>query len=474
MKIKDKLLLYGAGRRADTILSLLDSEQTDNIILVDSNHVMWGGKKYGVTITGPEVIKDYYNWCITIADKAIRDEIENKCIVEFGLDKDKEISYVELIISLFDHFELGETNKRGKELSILIDCIGGLPLGGIESWSLLLAEHFIKTGKVCEIISRYGEYDIPGKLCDKIIYIKPGNNKYSKETINSIVEKIRDRMPCAVICNRIDECLLAACLLKEKFPKDIRVYSVTHIDQDIQIEGKRDFWNYYDIDAEIGVSKDICCRLIDYGIPKEHVYLMTCPVNVETDLKRQYSMEKDSPIRIGYAGRMDGYKGSQKRMDLIVGLAKELTKRNISYVLELAGDGPIRGEMENDLMLLIQEGSVLFVGRLSDTEVNNFWKSKDIAVNLSDYEGHSISQMEAMACGAVPILTDVSGVKDDVTDGINGFIVPAGEYVEAADKVEYLAKNRRLLPKMGYAAHEEIAGKASWTIHMGFWEEMLS
>lgn len=41
-----------------------------------------------------------------------------------------------------------------------------------------------------------------------------------------------------------------------------------------------------------------------------------------------------------------------------------------------------------------------------------FWKGQDVFVNVSEYEGTSLSMLEAMGYGCVPVVTDVSGARE--------------------------------------------------------------
>ena len=92
---------------------------------------------------------------------------------------------------------------------------------------------------------------------------------------------------------------------------------------------------------------------------------------------------------------------------------------------------------------------------------------------IADFEGRSITQLEAMVNGAVPIVTETSGTREDITEGLSGYIVELGNYRTMADKIEYLSENREKLRIMGQSAHDSVCPKCQREIHTQFWEEVL-
>ena len=66
-----------------------------------------------------------------------------------------------------------------------------------------------------------------------------------------------------------------------------------------------------------------------------------------------------------------------------------------------------------------------------------------------------------------------SGKWDAIIDGINGYIIPVGDYKEAANKIVFLNLNRQLLPEMGQRAHEDIWPKSRMDKHLKFWNQLL-
>ena len=83
-------------------------------------------------------------------------------------------------------------------------------------------------------------------------------------------------------------------------------------------------------------------------------------------------------------------------MDLLQKLIGALVKRNVDFRLELAGDGAARNDLEEVVRRNQWDEKVIFLGRLDRSKLSWFWKRQDICINMADFEGRSISILEAM------------------------------------------------------------------------------
>lgn len=81
--------------------------------------------------------------------------------------------------------------------------------------------------------------------------------------------------------------------------------------------------------------------------------------------------------------------------------------------------------------------------------------------------------MEAMANGAVPVVTATSGVREDITDGENGYIVDIQNIYKLAERIALLEQYRDMLITMGEKAHNGICPKCQMQDHLCFWEDIL-
>ena len=94
-----------------------------------------------------------------------------------------------------------------------------------------------------------------------------------------------------------------------------------------------------------------------------------------------------------------------------------------------------------------KEGFVQYIG--FQTDMVKVVKEANVIVLPSYREGLPKSLIEACAIGRAIITTDVTGCRDVVTEGVNGFIVPAKNHEALAQAMEKLLLNRTLRLEMG-------------------------
>lgn len=476
-----QLVLFGAGKRCYSLCRLLKDSTLTEVWITDNDSQKWGTRIEGYVVQAPEVLlknKDI-EVCITIADELAAAQISVDLKEKYGVTPGAEVKYNSLILELLKKNNQIKKAIRGKNISVksensvLFDCYMGLGLGGVEAWTMDLCSAMLQKGLInCVIISDIGQYRVPESLKNNIVYVDIDHqNRFSIDTMLDLIDVIISKLPCQVVTCTTDEIMVAAYLVKCVYPDLVKIISVVHNSNEKVYSEYMDFKEC--IDVYIGVSMDIKQNLIKCGIDAERVFHMTCPFYCEKSLNRTYTIDMHKPIRIGYAGRMDGLEHSQKRMDLMMKLIVELVHRGINFHFEFAGDGPAKKIIENFIRENQFEGYVKLLGVIKRKQIPDFWKEQDLFVNVADYEGRSISLLEAMANGAIPVVTETSGVKEEIINGYDGYYVPLGDYLAIADKIEYLSIHRDLLSEMGRLSHDKVYPESSMEKHVHFWKEIL-
>jgi glycosyltransferase involved in cell wall biosynthesis len=80
----------------------------------------------------------------------------------------------------------------------------------------------------------------------------------------------------------------------------------------------------------------------------------------------------------------------------------------------------------------------------------------DVLALTSQYEGLPNVVIEAMATGAVPVVTDVGGCRELVTHGESGFVVPPGDPAAVASAVSAVLGDAALAARMATAARAHV------------------
>lgn len=87
-----------------------------------------------------------------------------------------------------------------------------------------------------------------------------------------------------------------------------------------------------------------------------------------------------------------------------------------------AGDGHLRGELEEYTARHGLKDYVRFLGIVPQEKVCEVLGTSDCYVSASDFEGTSVSLMEAMSSKVPAIVSDVPGLRDMVEDGNSGLL----------------------------------------------------
>lgn len=125
--------------------------------------------------------------------------------------------------------------------------------------------------------------------------------------------------------------------------------------------------------------------------------------------------------------------------------------------LTIAGDGPMRENLEKRISKLGLERSIKLVGWLSEQDLIQRIERSRALVHPSTAEGLPVVIMEAMALRRPVIATAVAGVAELVEDGLHGWLIPPGDTAQLAKSmIACLADEPSELAKMCESAHARI------------------
>lgn len=459
------IVIFGASGGGIKVAQTLKSFDIDFYCFLDNDSKKWESREEntGKEIHSPELLKgNRYQIIIASEHQA---EIE-KQLKELGqidnliLKEDLIIPCVEEMERKFQNeFCVKQEASRTRNRRILFDLAEGVQLGGIETWTYMVARELRKLGAEVEVFAKKTDMQPPKDISLYFTYFGIEYCNF-KENVSMLAKEIIKRKPCTVIVNKHTQILYAAYIAKKMCKEgEIQVVSVIHNDLITLYRRQKRIDRL--TDAVFCVSRKIQRRMAEeFGIGLNKMFYKESPVYVHHDafFVRNYTTEGQKPLRLGYAARLVKI---QKRADLFPELIEELEKRRVNYYLTIVGDGTYRQHIEEYIAKNGLEHRVLIKGSIPHEDVVDFWREQDIFLSFSDFEGSSISALEAMAQGAVPVETDVSGVREFVENGVNGFVTEVGDVARIAECICWLGRNRNQLRQMGMQSRKIIIEKCN-------------
>ncbi len=175
-------------------------------------------------------------------------------------------------------------------------------------------------------------------------------------------------------------------------------------------------------------------------------------VSAENIKERDYKA-----LKILFARRFSTERGSEIMLELI----PEVLKKYPFVTFTLSGDGPYKAKFEEKFR------------NNANVNITKFKVGEAYAFNLNHHitliptygsEGTSFSLLEGMACGAIPIASNVGGMTNIVIDGFNGFLIEpnAKEYFKAIESIILMSDEER----------RSLSNNARLTLEKGFSKEV--
>jgi L-malate glycosyltransferase len=150
---------------------------------------------------------------------------------------------------------------------------------------------------------------------------------------------------------------------------------------------------------------------------------------------------------------------AQKRLDHWLEAAQRLRQRHPDVHFLLVGDGPLRGEVEQQIAARGLAGVVHLPG-LQD-EVRPFLAAMDVYLMSSIFEGLPVALLEAMSMECAPVCTAVGGIPEVIRAGENGILTPPDRPDELALAVHGLLGDVGRIRALGAAARRSVEARFS-------------
>lgn len=117
----------------------------------------------------------------------------------------------------------------------------------------------------------------------------------------------------------------------------------------------------------------------------------------------------------------------EKNFDLAFAAMREVIKRYPRTGLIVVGDGPEKARLESHIKHHQLQDNVMMEYATDFETLVSYYKTADLFLLTSDYEGYGRTVVEAIAAGLPVVMTDVGVAGREIVSGKNGIIVPVGD-----------------------------------------------
>lgn len=183
--------------------------------------------------------------------------------------------------------------------------------------------------------------------------------------------------------------------------------------------------------------------LIYHGFDIEHFRPPSLHERIEA--RNSFELPTDAKV-VCLIGRLDPVKGHK----ILYQALSHLKQEGINIFAICAGTG---GAWEDKIKAQPKEFDVHNLVQFPGfTDARRVLWAADIIILPSRREGFALVIPEAMLCGVVPIRTPAAGAHDQITDGVNGLIIPFDNIDVLATALKKLFTQDILKESMGKAA----------------------
>lgn len=175
------------------------------------------------------------------------------------------------------------------------------------------------------------------------------------------------------------------------------------------------------------------------------------------------------PAQLVTTGNLIWTKGHEYLLSAI----RLLIERGEHVHLDIIGDGPERQRVLYTIHDLGLQDAVTVRGKLAPEAVRDCLQKADVFVLSSLSEGISNAVLEAMSCGVPVVTTDCGGMREAVTDGVEGFVVPVRDPESMAEALGRLINDPGLRRRMGEAARQRILREFTLERQIDQWMELF-
>ena len=207
------------------------------------------------------------------------------------------------------------------------------------------------------------------------------------------------------------------------------------------------------VQRAVAISPAVRQRLVDGGVAPGRLSVIPSTVDPAAlvpsrgpgAVRADLGVGADAPVLLVLAALV-----RRKGIDVLLDALARLERPPVLWV---AGDGPVRAELEAQAQRLRLDG-VSFLGRRADKA--DLLAACDLFVLPSRLEGLGVAALEAMAAGRALVASRVGGLGEAVVHGKTGLLVPPEDPVALSEAIATLVADPAARAAFGAAGRERV------------------
>lgn len=362
--------------------------------------------------------------------------------------------------------------------------VNNLDVGGLEKVVISLLKNFDK-GRVEPFLiclngagKLFPEVDLPAENCLVLEkrQTKLGPVSVDVEALRNVRQFLAEKRIDIVHAHNAAPLIYAGLAMRGTFPRPVMLYSEHNQIYSASESARKKFKFYVRLaDRIVAVSHDLertlnrdvrvprPVQVIHNGIDGER-FRTVDGSGVRTELG-----VRDGEFLVGTGVVLS----KQKGITYLIEAAREVLAKAPSVRFAIAGDGPLRAELEAQAKDLGDR--FCFMGYRGD--MPQVISALDLYVLPSLWEGLPLALCEALAMGKRVLCTSVGGNPEVVLDGESGFVVPPKDPAALAKRILQAANEREMLPEFAARNRERFercfSVRAMIDAHQALFDDML-